>query len=658
MAEVRHRRTARPKPVSGSPSTTSNKAPVDVLCCCEGLEPEPSNFRPHKGAPHHRHRPLHMARKRGAYSSGPAGSSSARRHILFFGLLLVLAARLPAPASANPDAKRLYDDLLSNYNRLIRPVSNNTDTVLVKLGLRLSQLIDLNLKDQILTTNVWLEHEWQDHKFRWDPAEYGGVTELYVPSEHIWLPDIVLYNNADGEYVVTTMTKAVLHFSGKVLWTPPAIFKSSCEIDVRYFPFDQQTCFMKFGSWTYDGDQIDLKHINQNVGENKVEVGIDLREYYPSVEWDILGVPAERHEKYYPCCAEPYPDIFFNITLRRKTLFYTVNLIVPCVGISYLSVLVFYLPADSGEKVALCISILLSQTMFFLLISEIIPSTSLALPLLGKYLLFTMLLVGLSVVVTIAVLNVHYRKPSTHKMAPWVRKVFICRLPKLLLMRAPDQLLADIAANRKSPAAVAASASMAGGNGGPSARVTPASSATDLHRLHSHRRGGNGIRDCNGLHGGGAAALGATAGSLGANRFGSLHGLGLPGFNGSSVVGGLPSSGSDLLLEAAGIGGGGGGNGEGGGRRKYPFELEKAIHNVLFIQHHMQRQDEFDAEDQDWGFVAMVLDRLFLWIFMIASIVGTFAILCEAPALYDTTRPIDMELSSVAQQQFLPDLDF
>lgn len=46
-------------------------------------------------------------------------------------------------SNANPDAKRLYDDLLSTYNRLIRPVSNNTDTVLVKLGLRLSQLIDL-----------------------------------------------------------------------------------------------------------------------------------------------------------------------------------------------------------------------------------------------------------------------------------------------------------------------------------------------------------------------------------------------------------------------------------------------------------------------------------------------------------------------------------
>ena len=44
---------------------------------------------------------------------------------------------------ANPDAKRLYDDLLSNYNRLIRPVVNHTQKVTVKLGLRLSQLVDL-----------------------------------------------------------------------------------------------------------------------------------------------------------------------------------------------------------------------------------------------------------------------------------------------------------------------------------------------------------------------------------------------------------------------------------------------------------------------------------------------------------------------------------
>lgn len=57
-----------------------------------------------------------------------------------FAFLLIACERF---SLCNPDAKRLYDDLLSNYNRLIRPVTNNNNTVLVKLGLRLSQLIDL-----------------------------------------------------------------------------------------------------------------------------------------------------------------------------------------------------------------------------------------------------------------------------------------------------------------------------------------------------------------------------------------------------------------------------------------------------------------------------------------------------------------------------------
>lgn len=151
-------------------------------------------------------------------------------------------------------------------------------------------------------------------------------------------------------------------------------------------------------------------------------------------------MPAQRNEKYYSCCGDtPFPDIFFNITLRRKTLFYTVNLIIPCVGISCLSVLVFYLPADSGEKMSLCVSILLSLTVFFLLLAEIIPPTSLTVPLLGKYLLFTMILVTLSVLVTIIVLNVNFRSPSTHRMAPWVKRVFIGFLPKLLCITRPPR---------------------------------------------------------------------------------------------------------------------------------------------------------------------------------------------------------------------------
>jgi nicotinic acetylcholine receptor len=96
---------------------------------------------------------------------------------------------------------------------------------------------------------------------------------------------------------------------------------------------------------------VDLRHIDEVKDSNIVDIGVDLSEFYTSVEWDILEVPAVRNEKFYTCCDEPYLDITFNITMRRKTLFYTVNLIIPCMGISFLTVLVFYLPSDSGEKV-------------------------------------------------------------------------------------------------------------------------------------------------------------------------------------------------------------------------------------------------------------------------------------------------------------------
>ena len=63
------------------------------------------------------------------------------------------------------------------------------------------------------------------------------------------------------------MTKARLNYTGEIEWKPPAIYKSSCKINVEWFPFDEQSCDMKFGSWTYDGYQVDLKHVDQVKGE-------------------------------------------------------------------------------------------------------------------------------------------------------------------------------------------------------------------------------------------------------------------------------------------------------------------------------------------------------------------------------------------------------
>ena len=102
-----------------------------------------------------------------------------------------------------------------------------------------------------------------------------------------------------------------------------------------------------------------------------------------------------------------------------------------------LTVLTFYLPSDSGEKISLCISILLSLSIFQLLLMEIVPATSITIPLMGKYILFTMVMVSLSVFISVVTLNVRFRSAGTHEMSKFTRMLFFRILPRFLWMDSP-----------------------------------------------------------------------------------------------------------------------------------------------------------------------------------------------------------------------------
>lgn len=492
---------------------------------------------------------------------------------------------------------------------------------------------------------MWVEQEWTDNKLRWDPEEYGGVTKLHIPADQLWLPDLVLYNNADGNYEVTIMTKAIIHYDGKVVWKPPSIYKSACNMDVEYFPFDQQTCTMKFGTWSYDGTVIDLKHKSQIDDQTLFEQGMDLSEFYLSVEWDVMSVPARKNVVRYSCCPTPYLDITFNITMRRKTLFYTVNLILPCVIISGLSVVVFYLPPDSGEKISLSISIVLSLGVFFLLLSEIIPPTSLAIPLLGKYLIFTLILVNFSVGVTILVINVNFRSPSTHKMSPWVRHTFLEVLPRLLGMQRPDK----DSDNDSSRTTNGRQSSIVSGKG--------ALVVTESSRRFSRDDSGS---DENGFC---VPSTTTTANRLQGKPFQVVtSSVPMQYRNGPSMIGPmmLPKRGVETSLPsyktatqsnevpAA----------SSSLHEQRKAEMEHALLSVRFVAQHTENQDSFSDIHDDWKYLALVLDRLFLWVFMVACVVGTVVIVFRAPTLYDDTAPIDVILSKVGRRmRNLPPID-
>ncbi|XP_063068709.1 acetylcholine receptor subunit alpha-like [Engraulis encrasicolus] len=324
----------------------------------------------------------------------------------------------------NSDETQLVKDLFQDYNKVVRPVSHFKHPVVVKVGLQLIQLISVDEVNQIVTSNVRLKQSWEDVNLKWDPSKYNGIKKIRIPCTDIWRPDLVLYNNADGDFAIVHETKVLLEHTGMVTWNPPAIFKSYCEIIVLYFPFDLQNCSMKLGTWTYDGT---LVVINPDSDRP------DLSNFMESGEWVMKDYRSWKHWVYYACCPEtPYLDITYHFLMLRLPLYFIVNVIIPCMLFSFLTGLVFYLPTDSGEKMTLSISVLLSLTVFLLVIVELIPSTSSAVPLIGKYMLFTMVFVIASIIITVIVINTHHRSPSTHTMPQWVRTIFIDTIPNLM----------------------------------------------------------------------------------------------------------------------------------------------------------------------------------------------------------------------------------
>ncbi|XP_050519639.1 neuronal acetylcholine receptor subunit alpha-7 isoform X2 [Diabrotica virgifera virgifera] len=487
--------------------------------------------------------------------------------------VFLFSTMLPGSESG-PHEKLLLNNLLAAYNVLERPVANESEPLEVKFGLTLQQIIDVDEKNQILTTNAWLNLEWNDYNLRWNESDYGGVKDLRITPNKLWKPDVLMYNSADEGFDGTYQTNVVVKHNGSCLYVPPGIFKSTCKIDITWFPFDDQHCDMKFGSWTYDGNQLDLVL-------NSVDGG-DLSDFITNGEWYLIGMPGKKNTIVYQCCPEPYVDVTFTIQIRRRTLYYFFNLIVPCVLISSMALLGFTLPPDSGEKLTLGVTILLSLTVFLNLVAEKIPTTSDAVPLIGTYFNCIMFMVASSVVLTVVVLNYHHRTADIHEMPQWIKSVFLQWLPWLLGMSRPGKKL-----TRKT------------------IMMNSRMKELELKERSSKSLLANVLDIDDDFRN----VTGTTSTSSAGNNSNLNPNLGA-GFIRHPTT-----------IEEANIASGG----------SFQRDLQHILRELQFITNRMKRADEEAEVISDWKFAAMVVDRFCLIIFTLFTIIATVAVLFSAP---------------------------
>ncbi|KAM7445866.1 hypothetical protein ABFA07_005659 [Porites harrisoni] len=319
---------------------------------------------------------------------------------------------------------------LSRHTKDRRPVLRITDNVTVTFGVTLNQIVDVVEREQILKLSLWIRQKWVNSLLRWNVSDFGGITEINIDPGKLWLPDIYLYNNADEDHdgsLDKMKTKVKVDHNGTNQWLAPLMLKSSCKINVRYFPFDEQACNLKFGSWTYDAWRVDIKAENSSA---------DLKTTQVNGEWELLGFPCKRNTKVYECCPQPYSDVTCTLKIRRRTSYFFVNLIVPCFLITLLSLLSFFLPSEAGERITLVITNMLALTVFMLIVADILPATSEVVPLISVYFTSILIEVGLSLIATCIVLKCYFTNPAFSEVPFWIRQLVIQGLGQLLKIEA------------------------------------------------------------------------------------------------------------------------------------------------------------------------------------------------------------------------------
>ncbi|XP_058964332.1 neuronal acetylcholine receptor subunit alpha-10-like [Pocillopora verrucosa] len=335
--------------------------------------------------------------------------------------------------------ERLITNLLANYTKEARPVKDPRQKVVVTFGFELVQLVNVDVRNQMITTNVWVRQIWDNELLTWDPRDYDQIQTVRLDASLVWIPDIVLYNSADNEFSGGTdkyKTPVILSSNGSCSWFCPASFTSTCPIDVQYFPFDRQKCVLKFGSWTYEVIDLDMKEEN----------GSSQSQYIQSAEWNLYGIKKQRNAKKYTCCKHKLADISITIIMDRKPLFYLFNLVIPCLIILSMILLGFFLPPESGERITLSITVLLANAVFLQLVGESLPRNSETVPLLGKFYITIMAEISISLMLTCWVLNIHYHgSGNSVKAVPlWARIIVLQWLGYILCVGKPDGSSPDI----------------------------------------------------------------------------------------------------------------------------------------------------------------------------------------------------------------------
>ncbi|XP_075248121.1 acetylcholine receptor subunit alpha-like isoform X2 [Convolutriloba macropyga] len=327
----------------------------------------------------------------------------------------------------SPEARvqKLVTHLLANYTKVVRPRLNQSRTVDVYFDIRIKQLVNVDIHSSQVQFMISLLQQWVDEGLMWNYEHYGGRAVKLNPND-VWIPDVMFINSVDNfEHLKeVTILPVRVNWMGKVLWQIPLLKTTRCDMDVKYFPYDIQTCDLDLSSWRMLGSQINLEFMEDYSGEAAEEIS-----KFRHPEWNLIHVERKRSVVGYG--GYEVPTLKFQYSFHRQSKYFEYTMVYPTVLICLMAFISFNLPNGCGEKISFSITILLALVLNLCLIDAYIPRSSANFPLMGEFFFGGICIVGASVVQSVMILLMHYSSEKPKAPSKLLRMIVLGFLSKV-----------------------------------------------------------------------------------------------------------------------------------------------------------------------------------------------------------------------------------
>ena len=292
----------------------------------------------------------------------------------------------------------LYKMVFENYSSSTLPVFSSHDILTVRLT---AYAININQFDEMsgeLSLTMAFTLTWMDPRLSWTSSDYNNITSFPVNTEELWRPQVYLLQSSETLVdIADSAVQARLHRDGKIVWNTGKVIKVACSVDVKYFPFDTQTCFLTLLNWALLEDEMRLAPMKTSIQQFHLN---------RNTQWELRPSTLSSCKK---SEYENMPCLALRFILRRRCTFYVVYILVPLILLGLTNNIVFLMPASSGERTSVSVTIFLSFVVCMDVVNDVVPQSSQPMAYIYMYIVYLIVYSSVTLLLCVISLRIYNR---------------------------------------------------------------------------------------------------------------------------------------------------------------------------------------------------------------------------------------------------------